>query len=686
MYGLVSILNHSGKHSSAVSDKPFFQPKLSINQPNDIYEQEADAMADKVMRMSDQHIAQPSFFKPSATNIQRKCKHCEEEEEKQLQRKESGSNDFSSDTSTENYLSTLNGNGRSLTKDEAGFFEPYFGYDFSNVRVHNDSIANQSAQNINALAYTHGNHIVFANNQYQSNSYEGKKLLAHELTHVVQQNSNAIQPKIIQRDTDDKHNLTSAVLSGNKRLELVFDAKSIVKMPDEGEHVTKLQQALVNVGIQLPKFGIDGKYGNETRNAVIEFQQKSGMSEQEWDGIVGRKTIGLLDKSNRNGVIEKDTDEPDKDFVVNKPKVEDKSCEGQPIEKPCEQTDLDDIDKVAGESSKLIDKVLAEQLPPKKTDKADYPSIYASLFKNSDAASVDKVKDNYNKTNKFIADLQKDRSLEVCATNCDGGCRSGSPAYERFSKKLAKKIIHFCPGLAKHPERVLIVLHESHHAAIDGSSDLAYGNTRLIDKIDFDTALKNAASFHLYASAVNDPKGTVIGHAVKDDNKITTDTDKKKVDLALAHMEQWFRLITFDISVDIKGATDAKKKGRYENATTVADMEIWSHWFGLTQPPAPPTDSDITKLKAIEERTDDMENTFKNVFNITETAGPSNWVNSAGTSQIDLNKKTIQLEEKSLAIALLQELVNATPQISANIESLYVGAINDMRNTRNLAP
>jgi len=616
--------------------------------------------------------------------VQRKCAHCEEEERK-MQRKES-SNDTMTSASlqTENYISSLSG-GKALKNEEKTFFESGMGYDFSNVRVHNDTNANQSAKNVNALAYTHGNNIVLGNDQYKPNSSEGKKLLVHELTHVMQQNAGIIQPKTIQREVDDKHNLTSAVLSGNARLEKCFDAKSIVMMPDEGEHVTRLQQALVNVGVQLPEHGVDGKYGDETRKAVIEFQQKAGMSEREWDGIVGRKTIGLLDKSNRNGSIEKDTDQPDKDFVVNKPKTEDKSCEGQPTEKPCEQTDFDDIDQVAKDSGDLIDKVLAEQLPPKKTDKADYPAIYSSLFKNSDTASVDRVRGNYDKINKFLGSMKKDRSLVACATACDGGCRSGSPAYERLSKKLKKKIIHFCPGLAKHPERVLIVLHESHHAAIDNSSDLAYGNTRLIDKIDFETALKNAASFHLYASTVNDPK-TVIGHAVKDDNKITNDADKKKVDLALAHMEQWFRLVTFDVSVDVKSAGDAKKKGRYDVPSAEQDMQIWAHWFGLTRPPAPPTDADITKLKAIEERTEDMEKTFKNVFNITETTGPSNWVNSTGNSQIDLNKKTIQLEEKDLVIALLQELVNATPQISANIESLYVGAINDMRNTRNLAP
>lgn len=62
----------------------FFQPKLAINQPNDIYEQEADAMADKVMRMPDNESKQLSFFKPAISSLQRKCEHCEEEEKMQL--------------------------------------------------------------------------------------------------------------------------------------------------------------------------------------------------------------------------------------------------------------------------------------------------------------------------------------------------------------------------------------------------------------------------------------------------------------------------------------------------------------------------------------------------------------------------------------------------------------------------
>ncbi|SFQ46278.1 eCIS core domain-containing protein [Parafilimonas terrae] len=165
----------------------FFQRKLSINQPNDVYEQEADAVADKVMRMPDPSINNNSFFKPAITSIQRKCAHCEEEEKK-MQRKENNN----AEPQTENYLSTVSG-GRPLSQTERSFFEPRFGYDFSNVQLHTDTAANESAKSLNALAYTHNNNIVFAPDQYQPGSDEGKKLMAHELTHVVQQTGN-IQP------------------------------------------------------------------------------------------------------------------------------------------------------------------------------------------------------------------------------------------------------------------------------------------------------------------------------------------------------------------------------------------------------------------------------------------------------------------------------------------------------------
>lgn len=172
-------------------NSPFFMPsvqrKISIGAVEDAYEQEADATAEKVMRMSNDKAGDHLFFKPSISSIQRKCAHCEEEEKLQVQRKEIDNNTTVANTSTANYINSLNGNGRSLTQNERKFFEPRFGYDFSGVQLHTNSAANRSAENINALAYTHGRNIVFASNQYQPDTDTGKKLMAHELTHVVQQ-------------------------------------------------------------------------------------------------------------------------------------------------------------------------------------------------------------------------------------------------------------------------------------------------------------------------------------------------------------------------------------------------------------------------------------------------------------------------------------------------------------------
>lgn len=186
--------------NSGIFFKPLIQPKLSINQPNDIYEQEADAMADHVMRMPDPSAKNSSFFHPAITPIQRKCAHCEEEEKK-AQRKENSNSETVASPQTENYINTASG-GKSLSQSERNFFEPRFGYDFSNVQLHTNAAANESAKGINALAYTSGNNIVFGANQYQPQTDSGKRLMAHELTHVVQQNKN-IQPKKIQRSCSD---------------------------------------------------------------------------------------------------------------------------------------------------------------------------------------------------------------------------------------------------------------------------------------------------------------------------------------------------------------------------------------------------------------------------------------------------------------------------------------------------
>ena len=167
--------------------KPLIQPKLSINQPNDSYEQEADAMADRVMNMKRDENNTQSFFTPAYLPVQRMCAECDEED-KQMQMKGWGNNQTIPANELENYLDNVKGGGQALPDHTLGFFGSRMGYDFSDVKIHTDTLAAKSAASINALAFTSGNNIVFNSGQYSPDSESGKKLLGHELTHVVQQN------------------------------------------------------------------------------------------------------------------------------------------------------------------------------------------------------------------------------------------------------------------------------------------------------------------------------------------------------------------------------------------------------------------------------------------------------------------------------------------------------------------
>jgi hypothetical protein len=197
----LELFKHMGKaeraNSSQASKPAFFQSKLTINQPNDIYEQEADHMADKVMRMTASSVNQNTFFRPAVGPLQRKCQACEEED-KFVHRKQRNENETQGSNELDNYVSSLSSSGQQLPETSRKFFEPRFGHDFSGVRLHTDSVAAKSAQSINALAYTSGNNIVFNSGQYSPESDSGKKLMAHELTHVVQQQA-SVNLKSIQK-------------------------------------------------------------------------------------------------------------------------------------------------------------------------------------------------------------------------------------------------------------------------------------------------------------------------------------------------------------------------------------------------------------------------------------------------------------------------------------------------------
>ena len=145
------------------------QTKLAISKPGDTYEQEADRIADQV-------TATPAH--PSVSSAPTR-----------IQRFSGQSNGQQMDAAPASVDQALTGPGRPLEPGLRKDMEQRFGYDFSRVRVHSGSEAVNGARAVLARAYTFGNEIAFARGEYAPATAEGKRLLAHELVHVVQQTS-----------------------------------------------------------------------------------------------------------------------------------------------------------------------------------------------------------------------------------------------------------------------------------------------------------------------------------------------------------------------------------------------------------------------------------------------------------------------------------------------------------------
>jgi len=154
--------------------------KPLISTPGDRYEREADDVADKVMRM-----AEPTTINAASPAIQRRCTDCEEQEEKLIQtaRMPSAHSEEGLDASVA--AGAVRRGGTPLSPDLRAYFEPRFGHDFSQVRIHTDAEGSKAARSVQARAYTYGSDIVFGPGEYAPATTQGRRLLAHELTHVI---------------------------------------------------------------------------------------------------------------------------------------------------------------------------------------------------------------------------------------------------------------------------------------------------------------------------------------------------------------------------------------------------------------------------------------------------------------------------------------------------------------------
>jgi Domain of unknown function (DUF4157)/Bacterial toxin 34 len=155
-------------------------------------------------RLGHDPVKQALFLQRSVVPAQlsQKCAACGDEERQQLQTKPTGAPVAAGSEALGVVHEVLRMPGQPLDAEMRAFFEGRFGYDFSRVRIRSDERAAKSAEAVNARAYTVGNDIVFGAGEWSPHSDAGKRLLAHELTHVVQQTESRQSPAV-QREAGD---------------------------------------------------------------------------------------------------------------------------------------------------------------------------------------------------------------------------------------------------------------------------------------------------------------------------------------------------------------------------------------------------------------------------------------------------------------------------------------------------
>lgn len=160
------------------SQPPLIQAKLAIGEPDDQYEREADRVAETVMRMPETY----SCCQPTRTES--------------LQRQATST--ATMEQAPSSVYEVLRSPGQPLDAEMRAYMEQRLGHDFGHVRVHTDRRAAESAARIGALAYAVGPNLVFSPGQYRPGTSEGRRLMAHELTHTVQQGEPAVSSAMVR--------------------------------------------------------------------------------------------------------------------------------------------------------------------------------------------------------------------------------------------------------------------------------------------------------------------------------------------------------------------------------------------------------------------------------------------------------------------------------------------------------
>jgi Domain of unknown function (DUF4157)/Lysine-specific metallo-endopeptidase len=669
----------AGEQLQSVTDikslqKISIQCKLSIGAPDDPLEHEADTMTDTIMRMPEQNF------------IQRKCSQCEEEEKLQrkplasfIQRKESSAGATASDAIT-NQINSSKGSGSNMDSQTQSFMQSRFGADFSDIKIHTGTESTQLNRELNAKAFTVGNDIYFNGGQYNPNSDTGKHLLAHELTHTVQQ----LGVKSVIQQAHDFDIRRIEPNSADFPNMIFFDQGSATIVPGELTKITTLTSTAGFNSIPLTLKGMASEEGDPAANAI--FTQSRITAVDNALRTAGHTAVRTPNNSATSGLGRIEYRQMRAIEIIQAG-----ASSGVPPARavvPCTNfaTYPGHFTTAITEAQRLVSLGIAALGAAPLT--ANTKTLLRRFFGSDSAAKALEVKgklDGGSGLHTHIGNM-----IGAAAHECVNVCPSAAGWNTGIG---AGAIMTLCPSFFSNGlvSRADLLIHEGAHGTTNiHGDDHSYSHQRLIEFLDPGQSIENPDSFVLFLQML-DGQTPAIGRPISDTSSGFASADEEtQVKKSLAWLESYLTqtYLQFDSlynELDSHRAAGTNwSPGFYSNM-----MGLVAAQFPVTTPPTVITTNrdDQIKIASIHDRYQIMREIFREssggVFhglNVTRVVGGSSW--AAGPSlNVNVGDDFFALRPSPIDQVkfLMGKLVAATPDIGAALEPKYVTLLDNVR-------
>lgn len=631
---------------------------------------------EKVMRAED---------KKEEEQIQ-KAEDDKKEEDKTVQKKQNNGK-ASGTAGTASYVSTLSGKGQALPAAANYFFSSKMGYDFSDVKIHNDKTAAESARNINAKAYTVGNNVVFNEGQYNTTSGEGRHLLAHELTHVIQQDKNANRK--IQRKTPTGFDITGVFAGAASFPNTIFyDMGSAMIPPTEWHKLSGIATTFAAKNITLT--GTASEEGDPVGNTTLVNTRIAGV-----DHLLGKH--GHKKVRTRNPLPTTASGNIDYRRVRNVEVVETPGVvppggvmpEGVPS---CEVTVDNPTPKIQDCGTAFDDAfplalswAITAYLKVASRDPAALAQI-GTIFPGIPVATIETHLRN------LIEQIGRLPAQHRCHNECDSVCDRG--AYNEGTG--SSSMMTLCSAFINSGDlldNAQTLVHESLHATPGlAADDVAYITTRLIRTLPGAEAVRNTDSYTLLILSLAGVAPIPVP---------ATDTfpglsipEKEHAAKVMSFLEQW--LLNADSGLTIIYAAMEKNLGSLagwdaddEWAATVTHEMVGA--IGLTDPGASPfatapKTEDKVKIAGMWDRfTQMMRAVYMTSIEIKKAGGADKWAAAMGP-KVELGAAFFGMSVEDGVKHLLKLLILSQGKVPAALINSYIEATDIIRKNHSTGP